>query len=515
MARKPKPPTPPPAPSVHSGSAHVDPSGEERFRALLEDLHVGVALLGAQAEVQFANRAAANIFGMTLEEVLGKTSDEINLTGLREDGSEFPFPLRPVPQVLESGEPIRDRLVGYRRRDSGETFWIFGTTTPQLGGDGSVRGVIATFTDVTAWKHAEDKLRESEERFRKAFESSAIGMALVALDGRWLRVNESLCRIVGYTPEEMLAMDFQSITHPDDLGPDIELARRVIAGQLGNFHVEKRYLHKDGRIVWVLLSVSMVRDRVGNPLYFVSQIQDITDRKRTDSELRSLSTRLLELQEEERRRIARDLHDSFAQTLLGIGLNLAQLDESRNLKGRREKRILAETRKMIKALSRETRSLSYLLHPPLLDEMGLVSAIEEYARGYSARSGIRLELDLDSNTGRLPREIETAIFRVIQEALGNIQKHSGSATAAIRLNKRENKITLEVKDQGRGIHNGEVQKGNLSTRQLGVGILGMRERMHQLGGQLEVVSTDSGTVVRATLPLPTGVEDAAANSDRR
>jgi signal transduction histidine kinase len=221
------------------------------------------------------------------------------------------------------------------------------------------------------------------------------------------------------------------------------------------------------------------------------------------------------LQEEERRRIARDLHDSFAQTLLGIGLNLAQLDESRNLKGRREKRILAETRKMIKALSRETRSLSYLLHPPLLDEMGLVSAIEEYARGYSARSGIRLELDLDSNTGRLPREIETAIFRVIQEALGNIQKHSGSATAAIRLNKRENKITLEVRDQGRGIHNGEVQKGNLSTRQLGVGILGMRERMHQLGGQLEVVSTDSGTVVRATLPLPTGVEDAAANSDRR
>jgi PAS domain S-box-containing protein len=133
---------------------------------------------------------------------------------------------------------------------------------------------------------AEERLRESEERFRGAFEFAAIGMALVAPDGRWLRVNRSLCRIVGYTAEELMATDFQTITHPDDLETDVGYVRQMLDGSLSHYDMEKRYFHKDGHILWILLSVSLVRDAAGRPLYFVSQIQDITEQRQLTEDLR-------------------------------------------------------------------------------------------------------------------------------------------------------------------------------------------------------------------------------------
>jgi PAS domain S-box-containing protein len=153
--------------------------------------------------------------------------------------------------------------------------------------DGAPTKVIGISLDIDAPKRMEMDLRESEQRFRGAFEFAAIGMALVAPDGRWLRVNRSLCAIVGYTADELLATDFQSITHVGDLDTDVDHVRRMLDGSLSHYDMEKRYLHKDGHIVWVLLSVSLVRDAMGRPMYFVSQIQDITDRKlAAESELR-------------------------------------------------------------------------------------------------------------------------------------------------------------------------------------------------------------------------------------
>jgi PAS domain S-box-containing protein len=148
----------------------------------------------------------------------------------------------------------------------------------------------------------DSRLAESEERFRGAFEFAAIGMALVAPDGRWLRVNPSLCRIVGYSPEELLATTFQAITHPEDLDTDVEFVKRMLEGSIPHYQMEKRYFHKDGHVVWILLSVSLVRDADGRPLYFVSQIQDISARKEAE-------TRLIE--SELRYRIITDLVPGF------------------------------------------------------------------------------------------------------------------------------------------------------------------------------------------------------------
>jgi PAS domain S-box-containing protein len=172
------------------------------------------------------------------------------------------------------------------RLPSGEYKWLLDRgRVVERSPDGAPTKVVGISLDVDAQKHLEMDLRESEQRFRGAFEFAAIGMALVAPDGRWLRVNRSLCGIVGYTAEELLATDFQSITHPEDLDTDVGQVRQMLDGSLSHYDMEKRYIHKDGHIVWVMLSVSLVRDAAGQSLYFVSQIQDITDRKRAEDRL--------------------------------------------------------------------------------------------------------------------------------------------------------------------------------------------------------------------------------------
>ena len=242
---------------------------------------------------------------------------------------------------------------------------------------------------------------------------------------------------------------------------------------------------------------------------------NITERKHAEEALRQLSTRLLQLQDEERRRLGRELHDSLAQSVLAVNLNLAQAARSLKSKDDPARHALAEARKVLVEMSREIRTLSYLLHPPLLDELGLVSALKEYAEGFSERSGIKLDLDIQAGFGRLSQEAETALFRIVQESLANIQRHSGSKTAEIHLRGNTTWVDLEVLDRGRGMDKKAIERGNSSGTRLGVGILGMRERMTQLGGKLEIESSSSGTTVRVSIPLRTEVTDASSHPRSR
>jgi signal transduction histidine kinase len=238
---------------------------------------------------------------------------------------------------------------------------------------------------------------------------------------------------------------------------------------------------------------------------------NITERKQAEEALHQLSTRLLQLQDEERRRLGRELHDSLAQSVLAVNLNLAQAAQSSDSLSERAKHALAEARRLLQGMSREIRTLSYLLHPPLLDELGLVSAIKEYAEGFSERSGVKMELHLQTGFGRLPQEAETALFRIVQESLTNIQRHSGSQAATIRLRGDSTCVNLDVSDRGCGMASNAMERGNGSGNRLGVGILGMRERMTQLGGKLEIDSSSSGTTVRASIPLRAEVSNAGSH----
>jgi signal transduction histidine kinase len=219
-----------------------------------------------------------------------------------------------------------------------------------------------------------------------------------------------------------------------------------------------------------------------------------------NNSLRELTARLLQIRDEERRRIARDLHDSIGQMLAAQGMYLySVVAESKNLSAVAA-RALTESTILIAQMSKEVRTISHLLHPPLLDESGLSSALRLYADGFSERSNIKVSLELTPSLGRLSDEFEIAIFRIVQECLTNIHRHSGSHTASIRLALSSEEIRLEVKDNGKGISRKKQLKAG-SGGMSGVGIRGMRERIVQLGGKVEINSDSRGTAVIARLPF--------------
>jgi two-component system NarL family sensor kinase len=218
--------------------------------------------------------------------------------------------------------------------------------------------------------------------------------------------------------------------------------------------------------------------------------------------LRQLSTRLMQVQDEERRRIARDLHDSTGQTLALLSMNLSVLEAEARRSNPKIAAGLSENAEIVRQISSELRTLSYLLHPPLLDEMGLESALQWYIEGFGQRSGIGVKFEL-RDLGRLSRELEIAIFRVVQECLTNVHRHSGSITATIQLYACSGSVILEVRDEGKGIAP-EVLAQVASTGTPGVGLRGMRERIKDLGGELEIGSIGSnrkGTEIRVSLPM--------------
>jgi len=217
-------------------------------------------------------------------------------------------------------------------------------------------------------------------------------------------------------------------------------------------------------------------------------------------QLRQLSARLISLQDEERRRIARELHDSAGQYLAAIEMNLSGLKQTPHLEESLA-RPISDSLDLANLCTAEIRTISYLLHPPLLDEMGLASALGWYVEGFSERSGIRVDLDYAKDFGRLPREIETVLFRVVQQGLANIHRHSGSHVAKIRMETDAESVRVEICDEGRGI-DPEILKGMEAGRRLmGVGIAGMRERVRVMGGRFSIRSGREGTTIDVTLPL--------------
>ena len=220
-----------------------------------------------------------------------------------------------------------------------------------------------------------------------------------------------------------------------------------------------------------------------------------------EGEYRRLSSRLLNLQDGERRRLARDLHDTVAQDLVVLGMNLALFEQNAPALDAGCTQILAECRSLADECCREVRVHAYLLHPPLLDETGLVSAVRLFAEGFTSRSGIHVVMALD-DIGRLPGPIEIALFRVVQESLTNVHRHASTSTVSIRLATTRDEVLLEIRDQGRGLAGDRLHPhGRPALATPGVGIQGMRERIAQVRGTFEIEFTDRGTMVRVNAPL--------------
>ena len=227
------------------------------------------------------------------------------------------------------------------------------------------------------------------------------------------------------------------------------------------------------------------------------------DPHKSEDNLRRLMGRLLYTREDERRRLSRELHDSIGQLLTAITMDIAIVQQELGRLSPRAARATLDTADSIQQVLREIRTMSHLLHPPLLDECGLLPAVRWYAEGFAQRSNIKVTLELDECLGRLPRDIETAVFRVLQECLTNIHRHSDSKTACISMFRSSKEVRVEVRDQGRGISADKIVEMRSPGGSIGVGTSGMRERMGQFGGRLEIDSVSGhGTIVTAAIPLP-------------
>ena len=496
---------------------------EQRFRSLVQEMHVGIVLLGPHAETTYANAAALEMFRLQGDEVRGKSTSHFEMTAIHEDGTEMPFPERPGPLAITTKQSVYSKIVGWRSNGDDDAIWTLVDAVPQMTGQGEVATVVLTISNISQLKRAEKALQTSEELFRTLVESMSICVVLLDPDAKVLFANQAAIRLFGTTLESVIGKTSQELgivalrgdgtEIPFEMrpGPQAIATGKPIRSQLLGWRHGATT-----EVIWTNAEVVPVFDTRGKVEKLVCALTDITKLKEAEEAMHQLSARLLRLQDEERRRLGRELHDSLAQSVMAVSLDLAQIARSSVPSDKSSKLSLSRARDVLQGMSREIRTLSYLLHPPVLDELGLVSAVKEYAHGFSERSGITLELDIQPDFSRVSQEAETALFRIVQESLANIQRHSGSLTGMIRLRSERGRIELEVSDAGCGIANDSRHEGGTEAKatRLGVGILGMRERMAQLGGTLEVLSSSAGTTVKATIPLILGMTDAASSDTR-
>lgn len=478
-------------------------NSEARFRTVIETAQVGIAVFDAEGKLRFCNSRLLVIFGMSAEQILNKPYGELaNTPAFYENGKPCPREEYPVGRAFTQLLPTSGVVLHCYRPAKRDWIWMIADAAPVMDHSGALSQVVATVTDITHQKEAEEALRRSEAEFRIVFDTAAIGMTLVDTSGRLIRVNPAFLKLLQYSPEELENTNYAQITHPDDVAVSTLLFQELMDGKREGFRLKKRYLRKDGTICWAWLTTSAMRLPGGPFQYCVSMIEDITKQEEANEALRQLSLRMLRIQEEEQRRIAREVHDSTSQEMTALALNLGALKKTENLSAKAGK-LIANCLKLAQQVSREIRTFSYLLHPPMLDEFGLWSALRVFVTEFRNRSGIRagIEIDPQLEYQRLAASQEIALFRFVQEAFTNIYRHSGSKTASIEIRDGGESILITVVDQGRGIPKRILKEFAPFTGKIGsVGILGMRERIMQIGGRLEIQSSKEGTTIRAEIP---------------
>ncbi len=360
-------------------------------------------------------------------------------------------------------------------------------------------------------------LQGAEHPYRLLVESIEEGAATLSDDGTVLYSNRSFAAFFDAPLEKFIGAPLHNFV----TGNDAEFLKTLILGaRMASTRGEIRLLKKHGKPQTIRLTLSPNRELGLEAICAVAtELTEIVDANEalrvTETSLRQLSARLLQLQDEERRRIARDLHDVTGQKVAVLSMSLDRLARLTEERKPEAKESIKESREIVSQIGEEIRTLSYILHPPLLDECGLASAVHWYTEGFEKRSGIKLEVSIAHDLPRLPADAETTLFRVVQESLTNVHRYSGSSSAKIKVSNNSGEVRLEIIDYGHGSKTGAARARLDGTAPLGVGIPGMRERLHQLGGGLTVDFATNGTRVTATLPIKSAAEAGAEEGGSR
>jgi PAS domain S-box-containing protein len=342
---------------------------------------------------------------------------------------------------------------------------------------------------------------DSSRQLAAIVESSDDAIISKNLDGIIRSWNRSAEQLFGYTAEEAIGKHITLIVPSDRRDEETGILEKLRRGERVD-HFETVRRHKNGSLLDISLTISPVKDAIGRVVGASKVARDISERKRAAEARKEVevSTLLLQVQDGERRRIARELHDGVGQLLAAIGMNISQVSKEKDKLSPATVRCVDENLTLIQRASSEIRTVSYLLHPPMLDEIGLETALKWYVDGFAERSKIKVTVDIAPGLPRLSQDSELSLFRVAQECLTNIHRHSGSFTALVRLSCISGNIELEVSDEGKGLSE-ETQSRLDSGANPGVGFRGMQERMKLIGGKLTVHSDGNGTSVLVALPL--------------
>jgi PAS domain S-box-containing protein len=468
------------------------------------------------------NKGAQRIFGYSAQETIGhnitmlippdRLDEEVTIIGR-----------------LKRGEHI-DHFETIRLRKDGAQLHISLTISPVRDAHGRIIGASKIARDITERKQAEQALAE------RALLLDLSNDAILVRDGddRVSYWNEGAAELYGFSREEAIGRvsnELLQTEFPESMERITEQFLRE-----GRWSGELIHTRKDGSQIVVVSRWALDKDHSGNRKRVLETNNDITQQKRLESglraseerlrvlannlenqvlvrthqleqrnaevvqqseQLRELSRRLQQTQDDERRRIARELHDSAGQVLAALGMNLASIAQ----RARRNPKLGKATQEgleLVHQLSKEIRTMSYLLHPPLLDENGLPGVIQWYVQGLAERGNLKCELMIPEDFGRLSDDMEVAIFRIVQECLTNIHRHSGSKTATIRLSREGEIVSLEIQDEGKGIPSEKLTE--IQAHRTGVGITGMRERVRHLNGTIDIQSDANGTKISVSLP---------------
>jgi PAS domain S-box-containing protein len=464
---------------------------EEQYRLLFEKNLAGVYRTALDRRITDCNEAFVKVFGYaSREEILAHPVQDLYFD---------PREPEAIVARIRAEKTLSNLELRLKRKD-GSPVWVLVNENLIEGEAGNHPFILGTIIDITQRKQAEEGLRQSESHLRAIVETEPECVAKVALNGDLLQINPAgLAMIEAESFAEVRGKSVLPLIVPEHRAAFKAFLRAVCSGNKINLEFE--IVGLKGARRWVESYAAPIADETGSSC-MLAVMRDLTERKQGEKALRGLSTRLLQLQDEERRRIARELHDAIGQNLAALVMNLTLADKSADKRNPKARQAISGSLEAAERCLKEMRTLSYLLHPPLLDEDGLASALAWYVKGFAERSEIKIDLKVSRNFGRLPQEVETTLFRVVQESLTNVHRHSKSPIARIRLSQRVTEVKLEITDKGQGMPTKALHSGNQNSGQLGVGIMGMRERARQLGGRLEIDSSPRGTTIRVVIPRP-------------
>ncbi len=426
----------------------------------------------------YVNRAFLVAYGYAEAEILGKTPEIL----FSQKSSSL------MPEILE-----QTRAGGWRgevldQRKDGTDLPIRLSTSQIIDRTGQVIGLIGVAQDITERKRAEEALQQSEQRFRGAFMHTATGFALASPEGTFLQVNQALCHMLGYSEAELLGKGFEAITHRADMEISRQMIRSLLSGEFQNSQMEKRYMHKKGHAIWCLLTVSLMRDARRNPVNFIAQMMDISDRKRLEREI-------IDISDSEQRRIGQDLHDGLCQLLTGAAYSGKVLEQELSARASPEAKHAKELVSLLQRATLETRNIASGLYGVKLKTEGLPSALEDLAHSVRTLLNVACEFSSDRTIPIPDHETAMHLYRIAQEAVTNAVRHGGAKGITISLTRTDKTVTLAVEDNGRGF---DAKRRNSK----GMGLSTMKYRARMIGAVFDIgPSSQGGTVMKCSFKI--------------